>query len=250
MFQSPDRRIAGDREDDPSQAADGESPTLRGWSVSWPPNRGSWIGSREARRRSSASSAAPTTPCRATACRRCSGTRAGCRGRRPHRVQDVRSTSAKRNPVPRARLEEGAGRLDGAVRLHPRRRNGPHVGRRVHLVPSCTAYLALRRHRRDQELERQLHARTQPRSTARTVAIAAATSRCGSAHVTHDLVLLAEHRAVWTITGQIGIRTSSTSALATSETGRLTMRGKAVAFEAVQPRSGRRWRYARQPASA
>ena len=72
----------------------------------------------------------------------------------------------------------------------------------------------------------------------RTVAIAAATSRCGSAYVTHDLVLPARHLAVWTFTGQIGIRISSTSALVTSETGRLTMCGKAVVFGAVQPGPG------------
>ncbi len=75
-------------------------------------------------------------------------------------------------------------------------------------------------------------------------------------HVPDDLVLLAEHRpgrshglsgrrfiaiahsitalmrcrtfrAVWTFTCQIGVRTSSTSALAISETGRLPMRGNA-----------------------
>ena len=68
-------------------------------------------------------------------------------------------------------------------------------------------------------------------------------------HVPHDLVLLAEHRsepvagfitmarihhradalphvrAVWIWTCQIGVRISSTSALATSETARLPMRG-------------------------
>ena len=181
----------------------------------------------------------PDSACRATACRRRSGTRAVAADvERPHRVQDVQSTPAKRHPVPRARLEEGAGRLDAA-----RCTRGQHgyVGL---CVDRCISPHGAAGTRNSNASFTNAAA-----FDARTVAIAAVTSRCGSAHVTHDLVLLAEHRAVWTFTGQIGIRISSTSALVTSETGRL-MCGKAVAFEAVQPGSGRGGRYARQPASA
>ena len=78
------------------------------------------------------------------------------------------------------------------ARLHPHRRNGPHVGRRVRRVPSCTAYLIPPRHRQD-EGTRTRASRTA--FDAPTVATAAATSPVRQRpHVPHDLVLLAEHR--------------------------------------------------------
>lgn len=43
----------------------------------------------------------------------------------------------------------------------------------------------------------------------------------------HSITALMRCRTVWAFTCQIGVRTSSTAALATAETGRLPMRGKA-----------------------
>ena len=62
----------------------------------------------------------------------------------------------------------GAGAL--AVRLRPRRQNGPHVGRRVHsttCASPCRATI------------RTPASRPRPRSTAAPSQVAAATSRCG-----------------------------------------------------------------------
>ena len=53
-------------------------------------------------------------------------------------------------------------------------------------------------------------------------------------------------RAVWTFTCQIGVRTSSTSALAISETGRLPMRGNAWRSRLFS--QVRAWMGLRQPA--
>ena len=46
-------------------------------------------------------------------------------------------------------------------------------------------------------------------------------------------------RAVWTSTCQIGVRTSSASALVTSQTGRLPLRGEAWSCKGCSARSER-----------
>ena len=66
------------------------------------------------------------------------------------------------------------------------------------------------------------------------------------AHSITALMRWRTFRAVWTFTCQIGVRTSSTSALATSETGRLPMRGKAWRSRLFS--QVRAWTGLRQPA--
>ena len=77
-----------------------------------------------------------------------------------------RAGASARASEPHPGCPEHAGKAGPvlAVRLHPRRRNGPHVGRRVHLVPWCTAYLGPPRHRQDQGT-RTPASRPRPRST-------------------------------------------------------------------------------------
>ena len=178
-----------------------------------------------------------------------------------------RASASARASEPHPGCPEHAGKAGPvlAVRLHPRRRNGPHVGRRVHLVPWCTAYLGPPRHRQDQGT-RTPASRPRPRSTPAPsrplppradAAAPACDSRPRSAcrapgpsrshglaerrfiAMAHSITAPmhradaprrcagAPHRAVWTFTGQIGVRTSSSSALVTSETARMPMRGKA-----------------------
>ena len=62
---------------------------------------------------------------------------------RPRRVEDLHRAAAERSPVL-------------PVRLHPGRRDGPHVGRGVHLGPSCPTDLAPSCGRENEELEGQL----------------------------------------------------------------------------------------------
>ncbi len=66
------------------------------------------------------------------------------------------------------------------------------------------------------------------------------------AHSITALMRCRTFRAVWTFTCQIGVRTSSTSALAISETDRLPMRGKAWRSRLFS--QVRAWMGLRQPA--
>ncbi len=104
--------------------------------------------------------------------------RAGAVAMRPRRVEDLDGAAAPRNAVL-------------AVRLHPRCRDGPHVGLCVHLGPSRPAPPCRRQH---EKLERELDGlgrvrRPQRRDRRRHVPTRQ------RPHVPHDLVLLAEHRS-------------------------------------------------------
>ena len=160
---------------------------------------------------------------------------------RPHRLENLDSPPAQRDPVP-------------ALRLHPHGRVRPHAAGGVDLVPRRQPDLAAVN-------TRSSNASLIAGATdvdARTVSMAPATSLWGSARLcctmspcgprtgrtrSHGLSALSSiatahsstarmrwrtARAVSAFTCQMGVRISSTSALVTWETGRSPMRGNAL----------------------
>ena len=243
----------------PTTWASAASMTSRRCSVSSAAQPGTRPGTHAERRGPYDAPAAAGPPSRRAVLRRRSGTPAGRGCRRGSAPRRESSTARRHRGIQCSRFAFicAAGmvhtRSSESISVHCAQRTSPHRA-----AVSTNASAAF---------------------DTRTVATAHATSRCGSARMCrtspfclpstgpsrshglsegrfiadgHSITALMRwrtFRAVWTFTCQIGVRTSGTSALATSDTDRLSMRRRR-GVRGCSARSGRGWDYASRAASA